>query len=193
MRIFSFHENDLRLQSRLQFLNCRIIRFRALHRNRRAVGSIPTRGPCAAFFAVVPGQLLKCIYTHLDYAINPIKKMPMIKHNSIEKRFLKECLKDKRPQDYTGTSNIETQVPTPMLRFALGKVRFREEDRLGYLYHVTNMLFNLVLKGHVVRPLHQISIPYLEYTECIQNLRSKFQYKAVVFYFNSTFFCRMAR
>ena len=28
---------------------------RALHRNRRAVGSIPTRGPCAAFFAVVPG------------------------------------------------------------------------------------------------------------------------------------------
>ena len=24
---------------------------RALHRNRRAVGSIPTRGPCAAFFA----------------------------------------------------------------------------------------------------------------------------------------------
>ena len=28
---------------------------RALHRNRRAVGSIPTRGPCAAFFVVVPG------------------------------------------------------------------------------------------------------------------------------------------
>ena len=28
---------------------------RALHRNRRAVGSIPTRGPCAAFFAAVPG------------------------------------------------------------------------------------------------------------------------------------------
>ena len=27
---------------------------RALLRNRRAVGSIPTRGPCAAFFAVVP-------------------------------------------------------------------------------------------------------------------------------------------
>ena len=40
---------------------------RALHRNRRAVGSIPTRGPCAAFFAVVPDQILKCIYTHLDY------------------------------------------------------------------------------------------------------------------------------
>ena len=30
----------------------------ALHRNRRAVGSIPTRrGPCAAFFAFVPGFL----------------------------------------------------------------------------------------------------------------------------------------
>ena len=28
---------------------------RALLWNRRAVGSIPTRGPCAAFFAVVPG------------------------------------------------------------------------------------------------------------------------------------------
>ncbi len=28
---------------------------RALLQNRRAVGSIPTRGPCAAFFAVVPG------------------------------------------------------------------------------------------------------------------------------------------
>ena len=29
---------------------------RALHRNRRAVGSIPTRGPCAAFSQlVVPG------------------------------------------------------------------------------------------------------------------------------------------
>ena len=40
---------------------------RALHRNRRAVGSLPTRGPCAACFAVVPGQFLKCIYTHLDY------------------------------------------------------------------------------------------------------------------------------
>ena len=40
---------------------------RALHWNYRAVGSIPTRGPCVAFFAVVPGQLLKCIYTHLDY------------------------------------------------------------------------------------------------------------------------------
>jgi hypothetical protein len=38
-----------------------------LHRNRRAVGSIPTRGPCAAFLAVVPGQVLKCIYSHLDY------------------------------------------------------------------------------------------------------------------------------
>ena len=36
---------------------------RALHRNRRAVGSIPTRGHCAAFFAVVPGQVLKCIYS----------------------------------------------------------------------------------------------------------------------------------
>ena len=35
---------------------------RALHRNRRAVGSIPTIGPCTAFFAVVPGQILKCIY-----------------------------------------------------------------------------------------------------------------------------------
>ena len=34
---------------------------------RRAVGSIPTRGPCAAFFAVVPDQILKCIYTHLDH------------------------------------------------------------------------------------------------------------------------------
>ena len=33
----------------------------------RAVGSIPTRGPCASFFAVVPDQFLKCIYTHLDY------------------------------------------------------------------------------------------------------------------------------
>ena len=31
------------------------------------LGSIPTRGPCAAFLAVVPGQLLKCIYIHLDY------------------------------------------------------------------------------------------------------------------------------
>ena len=36
--------------------------FRALHRNRRAVGSIPARGPCAAFFAVVPGQLLYKVY-----------------------------------------------------------------------------------------------------------------------------------
>ena len=26
---------------------------------------LPTRGPCAAFFAVVPDQILKCIYTHL--------------------------------------------------------------------------------------------------------------------------------
>ena len=34
---------------------------RALHRNRRAVGSIPTRGPCAEFFAVVPDQILNCI------------------------------------------------------------------------------------------------------------------------------------
>jgi hypothetical protein len=25
------------------------------------IGSIPTRGPCAVFFAVVPDQLLKCI------------------------------------------------------------------------------------------------------------------------------------
>jgi hypothetical protein len=31
---------------------------RALHRNRRAVGSIPTRGSCALFFAVVPDQVL---------------------------------------------------------------------------------------------------------------------------------------
>jgi hypothetical protein len=37
------------------------------NRNRRAIGSIPTRGPCTAFFAVVLGQFLKCIYTHLDY------------------------------------------------------------------------------------------------------------------------------
>jgi hypothetical protein len=29
---------------------------------RRAVSSIPTTGPCAAFFAVVPVQILKCIY-----------------------------------------------------------------------------------------------------------------------------------
>ena len=29
---------------------------RALHRNLRAVGSIPTRGPCAALFAVVSGR-----------------------------------------------------------------------------------------------------------------------------------------
>jgi hypothetical protein len=49
------------------------------------------------------------------------------------------------------------------------------------------MLFNLVLKGHVVRSLHQISIAYLEYTECIQNLRSKFQYKVVVFLFQFYF------
>ena len=34
---------------------------RALHRNRMAVGSIPTRGPSAAFFTVVPGQILKYI------------------------------------------------------------------------------------------------------------------------------------
>ena len=40
---------------------------RALHRNRGAVGSSPTRGPFAAFFAVVPAQIVKCIYTHLDY------------------------------------------------------------------------------------------------------------------------------
>ena len=52
--------NDLQLASVAQLV-------RALHRNRRAVGSIPTRGPCAAFFAVVPDQILKCIYTHLDY------------------------------------------------------------------------------------------------------------------------------
>ena len=43
---------------------------RALHRNRRAVGSIPTRGPCAAFFSVVPGQILKCIYI-LTWITNP--------------------------------------------------------------------------------------------------------------------------
>ena len=45
---------------------------RALHRNRRAVGSIPTRGPCscAAFFADVPGQILKCIYI-LTWITNP--------------------------------------------------------------------------------------------------------------------------
>ena len=46
---------------------------RALHRNRRAVGSIPTRGPCgscAAFFAVVPDQILKCIYI-LTWITNP--------------------------------------------------------------------------------------------------------------------------
>jgi hypothetical protein len=47
------------------------------------------------------------------------------------------------------------------------------------------MLFNIVLKGHVVRSLHQISIAYLELSECMQNLRSKFQYKAVVFLFLS--------
>ena len=41
-----------------------------LHRNRRAVGSIPTRGPCAAFFVVVPGQILKCIYI-LTWITNP--------------------------------------------------------------------------------------------------------------------------
>jgi hypothetical protein len=34
---------------------------RSSGRNRRAVGSFPTRGPFAAFFAVVPDQLLKCI------------------------------------------------------------------------------------------------------------------------------------
>ena len=38
-----------------------------LHRNRRTVCSIPTRGPYAAFFEVVPGQVLKCIYTHLKF------------------------------------------------------------------------------------------------------------------------------
>jgi hypothetical protein len=31
------------------------------NRNRRAVGSVPTRGPCAAFFAAVPDQFLKYI------------------------------------------------------------------------------------------------------------------------------------
>ena len=46
---------------------------RALHWNRRAVGSIPTRGPCAAFFAVVPGQILKCIYTVLTWITKPPK------------------------------------------------------------------------------------------------------------------------
>ena len=42
---------------------------RALHRNRRAVGSIPTTGPCAAFFAVVPGVYTDSWITkyHLDY------------------------------------------------------------------------------------------------------------------------------
>ena len=35
---------------------------RVLHRNRRAVGSIPTRGPCAAFFAVVPDHVLIKVY-----------------------------------------------------------------------------------------------------------------------------------
>ena len=39
---------------------------RALHRNRRAVGSILTRGPSAALVAVVPGQILKYIYTGLE-------------------------------------------------------------------------------------------------------------------------------
>ena len=40
---------------------------RVLHRNRRVVDSVPSRGPCATFYAVVPGEVLKCIYTHLDY------------------------------------------------------------------------------------------------------------------------------
>jgi hypothetical protein len=34
-----------------------------------------------------------------------------------------------------------------MLRFALGKVRFREEDRLGYLYHVTNYVIQPCFEG----------------------------------------------
>ena len=44
---------------------------RALHRNRRAVGSIPTRRPCAQFFAVVPGLVLKCILYILTCITNP--------------------------------------------------------------------------------------------------------------------------
>ena len=36
---------------------------KALHQNRRAVGSIPTRGPCAAFLAVVPAWSGLKVYT----------------------------------------------------------------------------------------------------------------------------------
>jgi hypothetical protein len=47
-------------------------RYMYLYRNRRAVGSIPTRGSCAAFFAAFPGQVLKCIYIYiLTWITNP--------------------------------------------------------------------------------------------------------------------------
>jgi hypothetical protein len=44
-------------QGRLVGIEPTALRFRCRNRNRRAVGSIPTRGPCAAFFAAVPGQI----------------------------------------------------------------------------------------------------------------------------------------
>jgi hypothetical protein len=43
---------------------------RELHRNRRAVGS--NQRTLCYIFAVVPGQVLKCMYTHLDY--KPLKQ-----------------------------------------------------------------------------------------------------------------------
>jgi hypothetical protein len=55
-----------------------------LFRNRRAVGSIPTRGPCAAFFPVVPGQVLKCVYilTWITNPKNSIQKMKTLLYDT---------------------------------------------------------------------------------------------------------------
>ena len=51
--IYQVHE----LVVRAQQLSSVAQLVRALHRNRRAAGSIPARGPKVAFFAAVPGTL----------------------------------------------------------------------------------------------------------------------------------------
>jgi hypothetical protein len=54
-----------------------------LHFNKRLVLLESSgRGPCAEFLAVVPGQVLKCICTHLDYKAPPPKKKPGKKQHS---------------------------------------------------------------------------------------------------------------
>jgi hypothetical protein len=59
LRIFClalvYEEQDGEAASCLQSLSKQLKRMEALYRNVRLPGSIPTRGPCAAFYAVVPG------------------------------------------------------------------------------------------------------------------------------------------